>query len=163
MHVADHLALDALLGLADAASDKRRFVRIRAVLLAAQGRTAPQIAQALGYSRRAVQGWVARYNAEGSDCFGDRPRPGQPTHLPPAQVERLRRRIDAGPAPGDGVCTLRARELRSILDAEFGVAYSMPGVYALLHRLGYSCLDPRPRHRKSDPAAQEEFKKKSPA
>jgi hypothetical protein len=41
----------------------------------------------------------------------------------------------------------------------------MPGVYALLHRPGYSCLDPRPRHPKSDPksdpAAREEFKKKS--
>ncbi|WP_390625425.1 helix-turn-helix domain-containing protein [Paludisphaera soli] len=38
----------------------------------------------------------------------------------------------------------------------------MPGVYPPLHRLGYSCLDPRPRHPRSDPAAREEFEKKSP-
>jgi transposase len=161
MHVADHLSLDELRGRADEESGKRRFVRIRSVILAAEGRTAPQIAQALGYSRRAVQAWVARYNAEGPESFGDRPRPGQPTHLPPAEVERLRHRIDAGPTPEDGVCTLRAGELRSILAAEFGVTYSLPGVYTPLHRLGYSCLGPRPRHRKSDPAAVEEFKKKS--
>ena len=121
-----------------------------------------QIAAALGYSRRSVQSWVARYNAEGPDSLGDRPRPGQPTHLPPAEVGRLRQRIDAGPIPADGVCTLRAAELRTILAAEFGAAYSLSGVYLLLHRLGYSCLDPRPRHRKSDPVAQEDFKKKSP-
>ena len=162
MRVTAHLPLDELRVRADEESDKRRFVRIRAVILAAEGRTAPQIAAALGYSRRAVQDWVARYNAEGPDSLGDRPRPGQPTHLPKAEVGRLRQRIDAGPIPADGVCTLRAAELRSILAAEFGAAYSLSGVYLLLHRLGYSCLDPRPRHRKSDPVAQEDFKEKSP-
>ena len=163
MHVADHLTPDELRDRADAEPDKRLFLRLRAVYLAASGRTAPQIAEALGGSRRAVQRWVARYNAEGPDALGDRSRPGQPTHLPEASIGPLRQRIDAGPTPADGVCTLRAKDLREILRAEFGVAYSMPGVYLLLHRLGYSCLDPRPRHRKSDPVAQEEFKKKSPA
>ena len=162
MHVTEHLPLDELRGQAEQESDKRRFVRNRSVILAAEGLTATQIAEALGYSRRAVQGWVARDNAEGPEGLGDRPRPGQPAHLPEAQVERLRLRIDAGPTPGDAVSTIRAAELRSILAAEFGVAYSLSGVYALLHQLGYSCLVPRPRHRKSDPLAQEEFKRKSP-
>jgi hypothetical protein len=31
-----------------------------------------------------------------------------------------------------------------------------------LHRLGYACLRPRPKHRKSDPAAQEAFKQALP-
>jgi transposase len=163
MHVAGHLTLDEIRDRADAEADRRTFVRLRAVFLAASGRTAPQIAEALGSSRRAVQPWIARYNAEGPDALADRPRPGQPTLLPPEATGRFRERIDAGPTPADGVCTLRAKEIREILRAEFGVAYSLPGVYLLLHRLGYSCLDPRPRHRKSDPAAQEEFKKRSPA
>lgn len=163
MHVADHLTLDQLHKRADAEPDRRVFVRLRAVLLAAQGRTALEIVAALGVSRRAVQRWVARYNDEGPDSLGDRPRPGQPKHLPDDATDRLRRRIDAGPRPEDGVCTLRAEQVRSILEAEFGILYSISGVYALLHRLGYSCLDPRPRHRKADPEAQEEFKKKSAA
>jgi len=163
MHVADHLPLDRLRALADAAADKRRFLRIRAVILALEGRTAPEVAAALGCSRRAAQGWVARYNAEGPDGFGDRPRPGRPGFLTPEMADALRRRIDAGPTPADGTCTLRGPEVRALLGREFGVLYSLPAVYALLHRLGYSCLDPRPRHRKADPAAREEFKKKSPA
>ena len=90
------------------------------------------------------------------------PRPAHP-HLPEPSIGPFRERIDAGPTPADGVCTLRAKDVREILRAEFGVAYSLAGVYLLLHRLGYSCLDPRPRHRKSDPAARKEFEKKSPA
>lgn len=161
MHVADHLTHEQIRARADAEPDKRRFVRLRAVALAMLGRTAVQIAEALGCSPRAVQAWVARYNDGGPDDMGDRPRPGQPSHLPEAMVERFRARIDAGPTSDDGACTLRAKEVRTILEAEFGVAYSLSGVYALLHRLGYSCLDPRPRHRKSDPEVMDAFKKKS--
>ncbi len=51
--------------------------------------------------------------------------------------------------------------LHALLEREFGVAYSPAAVYFLLHRLGYEPLDPRPRHIKADPAAQEEFKRKS--
>jgi transposase len=163
VHVADHLTLDQLRVRADAEPDRRIFLRLRVVLLAAQGRTAPEIVAALGSSRRAIQRWVARYNDEGPDALGDRPRPGQPRHLPEDATDRLRQRIDAGAKPEDGVCTLRGGQVRSILEAEFGVLYSLSGVYALLHRLGYSCLDPRPRHRKADPEAQEAFKKKSAA
>ncbi len=162
MQVADHLTTDQLVALADAASTKRRFLRIRAVILAAEGRTAPEVAAALGCSRRAAQSWVARYNAEGPAGLDDRPRPGRPPRLDAEATDRLRARLDAGPAPGDAACTLRGPEVRSILRREFGVLYSLPAVYALLHRLGYSCLQPRPRHRKADPAAAEEFKKKSP-
>ncbi|UCE48281.1 MAG: winged helix-turn-helix domain-containing protein, partial [Phycisphaerales bacterium] len=46
-------------------------------------------------------------------------------------------------------------------EKEFGVLYTLDGVYKLLHRLGYSCLKPRPRHEKADPAVQQAFKKTS--
>jgi transposase len=162
MHVVDHLTPDRLRALADAAPGRRRFLRIRAVLLAAEGRTAPEVAAALGCSRRAAQAWVARYNDEGAAAFDERPRTGRPPFLDVEAAARLRARLDAGPADGDAACTLRGPEIREVLRREFGVRYSPSAVYALLHRLGYSCLDPRPRHRKADPAAAEEFKKKSP-
>jgi transposase len=105
---------------------------------------------------------VIRYNAEGLDGLVDRPGRGRPCRLTAPQLEQLRQRIDAGPTPEDGTCTLRGPEVRALLGREFGVAYSPAAVYSLLHRLGYEPLDPRPRHIKADPAAQEEFKKKSP-
>ena len=51
-----------------------------------------------------------------------------------------------------GVCSLRGVDAVRILEAEFGVRYTLDGVYDLLHRLRLSCLVPRPRHRKNDPA-----------
>jgi transposase len=160
MDVVDRVCLQELNTLATKETNKRRFIRIRTVILAREGGTAVAIAAALGTSRRAVQRAVARYNAEGLDGFDDRPRPGQPRKLSDDQIDRFRQRIEAGPTSKDGVCSLRGKEIRSILEHEFGVVYSMPGVYVLLHRLGYSCLQPRPKHRKSDPEAKEEFKKK---
>jgi transposase len=161
MHVADHLSLEQLQSLADQEAGKTRFLRLRAVILALGGRSAPEIAAALGAGRRTVQEWVARYNAEGVDGLSDRPGRGRPCRLTAPQLEQLRHRIDAGPTPEDGACTLRGPEVRALLEREFGVAYSLPAVYFLLHRLGYEPLDPRPRHIKADPAAREEFKKKS--
>ena len=42
-----------------------RAVRIRAVYLALMGKTAPDIGQALGYSRRVIQNWMRSYNRSG--------------------------------------------------------------------------------------------------
>jgi transposase len=162
MHVANHLAPDVLKTLAANEPAKRRFLRIRAVILASEGQTAEAIAEALGCSRRTVQNWIAAYNKEGSDSFHDQPRPGRPKLFPDQKLDQLRARLDAGALPGDGVCTLRAKDIQTILQNEFGVLYTLPGLYDFLHRIGYSYLDPRPKHVKSDPEAQEEFKKKFP-
>jgi transposase len=163
MQVADHLSLEQLQSLADREAGKTRFLRLRAVILARAGRSAPEIAQALGAGRRTVREWVRRHNAEGLDGLVDRPGRGRPCRLTGAQLARLRERIDAGPTPEDGTCTLRGPEVRALLEREFGVAYSPAAVYFLPHRLGYEPLDPRPRHIEADPAAQEEFKKESTA
>lgn len=160
MKVAEHLTLEQLEGLAAREGQTRRFLRLRAVLLAATGRTAAEIAHALGAGQRTIQNWVGRYNAEGLAGLDDRPGRGRPCKLDADQLDRLRERIEAGPLPEDGTCTLRGPEIRAILEREFGVAYSPAAIYFLLHRLGYEPLDPRPRHLKADPEAAEEFKKK---
>ena len=161
MHVADHLTLLQLQELASAEPSKRRFLRLRALILARSGMTAFEVAHALGVARRSVQNWVARYNNEGLTGLNNRPGGGRPAFLDHAQLERLQERIDAGAQPEDGVCTLRGPEIHALLEREFGVIYSLSAVYVLLHRLGYSCLDPRPKHQQADPEAQEAFKKKS--
>lgn len=133
--------------------DVRRRDRLRIVLLALRGFTAPQIANMVGCSRRNVQRWVYRYRDEGIDGLSEKPRSGQPKKLIPSLEEQFRKRIEAGPTDDDHVCTLRGRDIQRILEKEFGAKYSLQGVYDLLHRLGYSCLKPRPLHRKNDPQA----------
>lgn len=136
--------------------------RYRAVLMGLDGQEAVAIARALGRSRRSVQDWVYAYRDGGIDDLLPGKSPGRPTKLPRQREAELMARLDAGPRPEDGVCTLRGKDVVRILEQEFGVRYSLDGAYDLLERLGYSCLTPRPLHEKADPQQVERFKEHAP-
>jgi transposase len=136
--------------------------KYRAVTLALQGRRAPAIAKTLGRSRRAVQDWVYTYRDGGIDELLPGKRTGQPTKLQRDQEARFRTRLEAGPTEADGVCTLRGKDVVRILESEFQASYTLDGAYALLHRLRYSCLSPRPRHEKNEPVVVQKFKDQAP-
>ena len=131
--------------------------------MAVAGDQAADIATALGRARRSVQAWAYAYRDGGVDAVQPKPRGGcRPARLPRDREPELVARLDAGPTPADGVCALRGKDVVRILAAEFGVAYTLGGAYDLLHRLGYSCLAPRPRHEKADPAEQDRFRREAP-
>jgi len=159
MTVMEYYTVDELMALAKSQSNSRLFRRIQAIALAQQGYSCPRILKITGACRRAVQSWVAKYNAHGIDGLKDKPRSGRRCKLTAAQLRRFQERIDAGVTQADGLASLNARAIRKILKREFHVLYSLTGVYELLHRLGYSCLMPRPRHENADPQEQERFKK----
>jgi len=133
--------------------------RCRAVLLAAEGivgveQTRDQIAAALGRSRQFVDEWAGRYRRLGLAGLASRKPRGNPPALTEAERAAFRARMLAGPTDADGgKCTLRGADARLILEREFGKSLKLSTVYALMHRVGLSCLRPRPRHRKNDPAA----------
>ena len=158
MYVADRDSLERLQEAAGQGRKTRTWPRVQAVVLAKQGDTAPEIARALGVSRRAVQAWVAAYNRGGLEALPDRPHPGRPPILPRSEEGRFLERIDAPPRPEDGACALRGADIRRILEQEFGARYSLDGVYKLLRRLEYSSLMPRPQHEDADPELQAIFK-----
>jgi transposase len=135
--------------------------RIQGIYLASQGLTCSQITAVTGDARRTIQQWVHKYNQEGINGLKDKPRSGQPTKLSHKQEWKLCKRLEAGPTEKDGVSVLNGPAIRRILEREFGVLYSRQGLYDLLHRLGYSCLCPRPKHENADPKMQEQFKKTS--
>jgi transposase len=136
--------------------------RYRVVRLALEGAETLAIVQAVARSRKFVQEWVYRYRDRGLDALAPLKQTGRKPKLRAEQQERLKQRLDAGPRADDNVCTLRGRDIQRIMEVEFGVVYSSSGTYELLHRLNYSSLKPRPKHRKTDAAQQEQFKIDSP-
>jgi transposase len=158
MFVADHHTLPQLQDLARDIPQKRLWRRVQALVLAKQGRTAEDIARALGCSLRAVKNWVAQYNRGDIAALHERPRSGRPPRLAPQEYPRLKQRLDAPPRPEDGVCTLRGLEIQRILEEEFGVRMGLQTVYDLLRRIDYSSLMPRPQHEQANPEVQEFFK-----
>jgi transposase len=135
--------------------------RIHGVYLASKKLTCPEIMNITGAARRTIQQWVHKYNKQGIVGLKDKPRPGKPTKLPRKKELKFQRRIEAGPTKADGVSVLNGPVIRRILEHEFGVLYSRQGLYDLLHRLGYSCLCPRPQHEKANRQLQADFKKTS--
>lgn len=158
-HPEDHQQL--LLRIQKEANAKQRD-RYRAVLLALDGQFTETIMSILCRSKNFVQRWVYAYRDGSIDAICPKPPTGRPPKLPAQAQQRFKERFLAGPTQKDEVCTLRAKDAIRILEKEFGVHYTLPGVYDLLHSLNLSCLQPRPRHRKNDHKKMQKWLKDAP-
>jgi transposase len=150
---------------ADSAVQRDRY---RVVLLALEGYDGPeltraQIVRTVGRSRQFVDEWTRRYRDGGIDALVAGKSTGRPPALDDEELRRFKQRITSGPTDADGgVCTLRGPEARRILEEEFGKPLTLTSAYNLMHRVGLSCLKPRPRHRKSDPVTQQQWLERAP-
>jgi transposase len=161
MHVVQHHAVDELRSLARMETDPKMVLRLHAIALAISGKTAPEVAAEVGYSRRGVQSWIQWYNRGGVEELRNQGGQGRKPTLSESEREKLKERLDGGPLNerDQGVCTLRGRDVQRILREEFGKVRCLSAVYNLLHDIGYNDLVPRPQHKDADPAALEAFKK----
>ena len=152
--------LDALIAREKVAVQRDR---LRAARLALDGGEALEIAATLGRSRRFVQEWAYAYRDGGVEAIRPGKSSGRPTKLPREKEQAFRARMLGGATEADGgVCSLRGADAVKILEAEFGIRYTLDGVYDLLHRLKLSCLVPRPRHRKNDPQVMRQWLEGAP-
>jgi transposase len=139
--------------------DGRVRQRLLAMKFICQGQTIPEVARRMDVAERPLRKWLHRFNEQGPKGLQDAPRTGQPPKLKANHLEAFKRRIRKGVTERDQVCSLRGKDLQHILQKEFNVRYSLGGTYFLLHRLGFSCLCPRPYHPKADLETQQTFKK----
>ena len=138
----------------------RRMLALAQVLEGAERKTA---AETCGMDRQTLRDWVHRYNAEGLEGLSNRRSPGPPPRLSPAQKAELARIVREGPDLAvDGVVRWRRVDLQRRIEARFGVTMHERTVGKQLVALGFRRLSVRPQHPKSDPDAQETFKKTSP-
>ena len=155
MNVTPHNSDDIkrLKQLADKQRNAKQRDRYRAVAMALEGRTIEHIMYVLSRSKNFVQRWTYFYRDGGIEAIVPAAQTGRPTILIAYKEQVFKQRILSGPIPADnGICTLRGKDAMRILEKEFGAKYTLNAVYALMHRLGLSCLKPRPRHRHNDPA-----------
>jgi transposase len=137
--------------------------RMLALALILDGGSRAEAAQTCGMDRQTLCDWVHRYNAEGLAGLSDRPHPGRPPRLTPAQMRMLEAVVETGPDPDrDGVVRWRRIDLRDLIATRFGVSFHERTVGKLLDKLNFAHLSVRPQHPESDPEAQEAFKKTLP-
>jgi transposase len=113
------------------AQDRRVYQRLSAILWSDDGRTREEIARLVGVSTRQVGQWFRIFRNKGLDELCTLHYQGDPGRLGPARVERIRQEIEKG-------VFHNAEQIRTWIEATFGVTYSATGVKDLLRRIGAS-------------------------
>jgi putative transposase len=149
-----------LRGAASMEKDGAAARRILALALILEGADRTSAARTCGMDRQTLRDWVHRYNEEGLGGLRDRHGGGPQAKLSEAQRAELVALVEAGPDPAlHKVVRWRRVDLRDEIKRRFGVELHERSVGKVLASLGYRRLSVRPQHPKSDPAAQEAFKK----
>jgi transposase len=157
------LSARELRGAAAKAKDAKAARRMLAIALVLEGVDRKTAAETCGMDRQTLRDWVHRYNADGLEGLSDRRSTGPSPRLSAEQKAELARMVREGPDPAvDGVVRWRRVDLQRKIEVHFGVAMHERTVGKQLAALGFRRLSVRPQHPKSDPEAQEAFKKTSP-
>ncbi len=118
-----------------------------------------QVASMLKVSRSQIHRWIKLFKTQGITGLYDRPR----GHKAPKLNEEHRQTIfiwlrDEVNSKGEPAHWTLA-QLASEVQTEFNLEISTPTLWRLIRSLGFRQKVPRPVHAKSDPKAQEVFKK----
>jgi transposase len=114
--------------------------------------------------RQTLRDWVHRYNCGGIAGLSDRCGKGAKPRLSPTQQAQFVAWVEAGPNPvKDGVVRWRCADLQARVEDAFGVKLHERTIGKYLAKHGFRRLSVRPEHPKTDPAAQQAFKKTLPA
>ena len=141
------------------ASNPREKMRLLGFIHLQAGETYTEIGRLLRVRRQTVADWLINFIIKGFEGLKDAPRSGPLTKLHPGDelcflqaVIELQEKREGGRSIGE--------DIREMLLDRFGAEYTLSGTYDLLKRLGIVWITARPKHPKSDPKVQEEFKKK---
>jgi transposase len=124
--------------------DAETRLRYQMVLLAADDRTAPEVAPLVRRSTATVERVLHRYLAEGPDGVPHRRHPGRAASAPPTWEPELRRVIALDPhTVGVASANWTTRLLADYLATVTGYRASIEAVRLALHRADYVCKRPR--------------------
>jgi transposase len=135
------------------AQDRRVYQRLSVVLWSDDGRTREETAELVGVSTRQVGQWLRIFRNKGLDELCTLHYQGDPGRLGPAQVKRLKQEIETG-------VFHNADQIRTWIEATFGVTYSASGVKDLLRRIGASFHKVSGFFWKADVKEQKQFVRK---
>ena len=150
--------------------DAKQARRLLALVL--DGHPRLLAAQAGGMNRQTLRDWVHRYNEHRVEGLRDVSNKGRAPALSAEQMQELEGLVLAGPdLARDGVVRWCCVDRRAQIKTRFEVELHERTVgkpdealaSSLLCKLRMTRLQPRPSHPKSDLAAQEAYKKTSPA
>jgi transposase len=126
-----------------AARDAETRTRYQMILMAADGKPAPQIGWLVRRSEDTVRRVLRRFLHDGLDAVPRRRSPGRPIGVPATWEDELRRVIDLDPrSVGVPSAVWTTRLLSAYLEDVTGRHAAIETVRIHLHRAGYVCKRP---------------------
>ena len=148
-------------GLTAEGRRRREQVRLEAVERFGQRASSAEVAAELRVSERSVRRWRRAWLAGGAAGLASRGQAAR-CRLDEAQLAALDAVLDAGPlAAGYQDQRWTLARIRDLVARRFGVAYTIPGVWYLLRRRGWSCQMGARRAIERDDGAIEVWKKET--
>jgi len=127
------------LRLAWRCGDTGRIRRLTALVGLADGRPVAELAERLAVSDETIYAWLRAFLLDRWASLQRRHSPGRPPKLPPAQKQRLKEVIAAGPeAAGYPTGCWNSAVVQALIAREFGVLYSVTYIAELLRNLGFT-------------------------
>lgn len=134
--------------------------RLHAILLVAQGMTAPEVARLLGDAPRTVEYWVRQFEDEGLSGLVEGERPGRPPRLNDEQMQEIADALRQEPeAVGMNANLWDGKVLSAFIQREHGIELGVRQCQRLFRQLGFRLRKPRPVIAHADPEQQKAYKK----
>ncbi len=146
--------------LAKKESHPKTHIRFLALGHLQSGKTKNEVAHMFQISLTALRKWLLRFLTGGVDGLRAKPGRGRKRKLLPEQEEEFRQQVEQLQEHRDGG-RIRGQDVQVLLKEKFCIDHALPSVYHVLERCGLSWISARSKHPKSDPVAQEDFKKNS--
>src|SRR4051812_49566257 len=130
---------------------RRERVRLEAAEWIEEGATDAEVAARFRVTRMSANRWRRALADGGRPAPASKGPGGAQCRLIPAQLDELQALLDAGPTAWgwtDQCWTLP--RIAAVVRERFGVAYTLPGLDLLLHRLGWSVQVPARRAAERD-------------
>jgi transposase len=146
--------------LARSELDGRVRLRLLALAHLQEAKTPVEVATLVKVHEKPVVTWLRRFRRAGLAGLQEQPGRGAKQRLAKAQEPGFKAALQAAQAHRSGG-RVTGEDMRQLLVEQFGVRYSLNGVYAWLARLRLVWITARSTHPQHDALAQEAFKKTS--
>ena len=126
------------------------------------GMTQADVGEELRVHPHTVAHWMAIYRGKGKEGLLWSGREGRPALLDAEKKECLKKILAKGPTPyGYAIGLWTLPRVVSVIQQEFGVAYSEAHVWKILQGIGWSCQRPTKRAVERDEQKIKEWKQKT--
>lgn len=137
-------------------------MRIRLLALGhlREGKTKSEVIDMFQIVFPTLREWLLRFIEEGIEGLREKPGKGRKRKLSTEREEEFRQEVEDLQKGREGG-RVRGQDIQVLLKEKFSVDHALPSIYHVLERCGLSWISARSKHPKSDPEAQEDFKKNS--